>query len=77
MFMGGLNYFWSPTSCAIGMSLYLTMNTLDFLHTLAIIKWDFQPLWTVKNKDIGHVMAFGLGILTIGMGIRRGLSRIK
>ena len=77
MAMGAVNYFWSPTSCAIFVSFYLTMNTINFLQSLAIIKWNFQPLWSVKTKDVGYVMAFGFGIVTIGIGLKRGLAHVK
>ena len=77
MALGAANYFWSPTSCAIFVSAYLTMNTIDLVHSLAVVKWDIEPLWSVKTKDIDYVMAFGFGILTMGMGLKRGLSHIK
>ena len=75
--MGAANYFWSPTSCGIFVSVYLTMNTLDFLKSLSVLKWGNEPWWSVKSKDLGYVMAFGFGVLTIGMGIRRGISNLK
>lgn len=53
------------------------MNTIDLVHSLAVVKWDIEPLWSVKTKDIDYVMAFGFGILTMGMGLKRGLSHIK
>jgi hypothetical protein len=75
--MGGLNIFWSPASCAIFISFYLTLNTIDFVKSLSIIKWGFNPLWDVKFKDIGYVTAYGFTIVTIWMGLRFGIARFK
>jgi hypothetical protein len=75
--LGSINYFLSPTTCAIFVGGYLTLLTADFAKSISVIKFGVDPLWRWKMKDMGYVVACCFGALTFAVVTRSGIARLK
>lgn len=75
--MGAINYFISPTTCAIFVTSYLTLLAADYAKSISVLKFGVDPLWRWKMKDMGYVLACCFGALTVGFITRSGIKKLK
>ena len=75
--MGALNYFMAPTACGFFVSSYLTLLMADFLKSLYVIKNGSDPWWTWKMKDLGYLVVFSFGLLSLVVLTKSGLAKLR
>lgn len=75
--LGSVNYFLSPTTCAIFVTTYLTLLTVDYAKSISVLKFGVEPLWNWRMKDMGYVLACCFGALTLAVVTRSGISKLK
>lgn len=68
--LGSINYFLSPTSCAIFVAGYLTLLAADYAKSISVLKFGMDPLWRWKMKDMGYVVACCFGAWTFAVVTR-------
>jgi hypothetical protein len=68
--LGSINYFLSPTSCAIFVAGYLTLLAADYAKSISVLRFGMDPLWRWKMKDMGYVVACCFGAWTFAVVTR-------
>lgn len=53
------------------------MLTVDFLKSIAVLKFGWEPVWHWKMKDMGYVTACGFAAVTATVITKRGISKLK
>lgn len=75
--LGAVNYFLSPISTAVFVTGYLTLLSVDFAKSISVIKFGKNPLWTWKMKDMGFLMLYTFCAITVLVGTKAGISKLK
>lgn len=75
--LGSINYFLSPTSCALFVGGYLTLLTADFAKSISVLKFGVEPAWRWKMKDMGYVVACCFGAWTLAVVTKSGIAKLK
>lgn len=75
--MGGINYFFFPTGCALFVSSYLLCLVADYVKSLSVIRFGVDPFWEWKMKEVGYIYCWAFGMLTVGVLGRAGIAKLK